>query len=212
MTVVGDLAQTGSAAGASSWAEVLDPLAPGRWRVAELTVNYRTPAKIMEPAARMLTAAGITVRTPQAAREGDWEPLAILVPPGAVDEATATAEAVTRAIAADEAALGGGQFAAILPRASYPETAERIRKLLGEPAAGPGEGGDLGNRVSVLTVDEAKGLEYDAVTVVDPAAILAESPRGASDLYVALTRPTQRLTVLHHGDLPPGLTTFRDQP
>jgi DNA helicase IV len=204
MTVVGDLAQTGSAAGASSWAEVLDPLAPGRWRVAELTVNYRTPAKIMEPAARMLTAAGITVRTPQAAREGDWEPLAVLVPADGADEATAVAEAVVRAIVADDSALGGGQFAAILPRAAHPETAERIRKMLGEAAA------DLGERVSVLTVDEAKGLEYDAVTVVDPAAILAESPRGASDLYVALTRPTQRLTVLHHGDLPPGLTTFRD--
>jgi DNA helicase IV len=57
-------------------------------------------------------------------------------------------------------------------------------------------------------VDEAKGLEFDAVTVVEPAAIVAESPRGASDLYVALTRPTQRLTVLHHDDLPEGLTTL----
>jgi DNA helicase IV len=201
MTVVGDLAQTGSAAGASSWAEVLDPLAPGRWRVAELTVNYRTPAKIMGPAAEMLRAAGVTVRAPQAAREGDWEPLSVHLPdndPGAL------AETVVRAVDADNRALSGGQFAVILPRRTHPDIAERVRKIFSDRESVSA----LGERVSVLTVDEAKGLEFDAVTVVDPAAIIAESPRGSSDLYVALTRPTQRLTVLHHGDLPEGLTTL----
>jgi DNA helicase IV len=202
MTVVGDLAQTGSAAGASSWAEVLDPLAPGRWRVAELTVNYRTPAKIMEPAAAMLGAAGVTVRAPQAAREGDWEPLAVRMPD---DDPGALAELVVRAVLADDQALaGGGQFAAVLPRAAHPDLAERIRKIFSDREAVSA----LGERVSVLTVDEAKGLEFDAVTVVDPAAIIRESARGASDLYVALTRPTQRLTVLHRDDLPEGLTTL----
>jgi DNA helicase IV len=51
-------------------------------------------------------------------------------------------------------------------------------------------------------VTDAKGLEFDSVLVVDPAGILAESPRGASDLYVALTRATQRLGVVHAGELP----------
>lgn len=199
MTVVGDLAQTGSAAGASSWAEVLDPLAPGRWRVAELTVNYRTPAKIMEPAAEMLRAAGVTVRAPQAAREGDWEPLAVQLTDA---EPQALAETVVQSLVEDDRALGGGQFAAVLPRGQHPDIAERVRKIFSDWESV----GALGERVSVLTVDEAKGLEFDAVTVVDPAAIIGESPRGASDLYVALTRPTQRLTVLHHGDLPEGLT------
>jgi len=201
MTVVGDLAQTGSAAGASSWAEVLDPLAPGRWRVAELTVNYRTPAKIMEPAAAMLRAAGVTVQTPQAAREGDWEPLAIHVRD---NDPEALAETVVRSLIADDRALGGGQFAVILTRREHPDIAERVRKIFSDRESV----GALGERVSVLTVDEAKGLEFDAVTVVDPAGIIGESPRGSSDLYVALTRPTQRLTVLHHGDLPEGLTTL----
>ena len=50
--------------------------------------------------------------------------------------------------------------------------------------------------MSVLTVRQAKGLEFDAVIVVDPDGIVAESPRGRSDLYVALTRATQRLGVL----------------
>ena len=201
MTVVGDLAQTGSAAGASSWAEVLDPLAPDRWRVAELTVNYRTPAKIMGPAAAMLAAAGVEARAPQAAREGDWEPLSVHLSNA---EPQALAETVVQALVADDRALGGGQFAAILTRDQHPDIAERVRKIFSDRESV----GALGERVSVLTVDEAKGLEFDAVTVVDPAAIIAESARGASDLYVALTRPTQRLTVLHHGDLPEGLTTL----
>ena len=57
----------------------------------------------------------------------------------------------------------------------------------------------------VLTVRQAKGLEFDSVLVVEPAAILAESPRGGNDLYVALTRATQRLGVLHAEPLPAAL-------
>ena len=60
------------------------------------------------------------------------------------------------------------------------------------------------DRVSVLTVEQAKGLEFDGVLLVEPAAILAESPRGINDLYVAITRPTQRLHVLHARPLPSG--------
>ena len=60
----------------------------------------------------------------------------------------------------------------------------------------------------MLDVDDVKGLEFDGVVVVEPADVLAESPRGANDLYVALTRPTQRLTVVHHRALPPGLDTL----
>jgi hypothetical protein len=54
----------------------------------------------------------------------------------------------------------------------------------------------------VLTVRQAKGLEFDSVLVADPAMILAESPRGLGDLYVALTRATQRAGVVHTGALP----------
>ena len=64
MTLVGDVAQVGSAAGASSWGEVLDRYVPGRWRMAELTVNYRTPAQVMQLASDMLAAAGIEAPTP----------------------------------------------------------------------------------------------------------------------------------------------------
>jgi DNA helicase IV len=58
MTVVGDMAQTGAAWGPGSWAAALDPYAAGRWRVEELTVNYRTPAEIMAVAADVLASMG----------------------------------------------------------------------------------------------------------------------------------------------------------
>jgi DNA helicase IV len=78
-----------------------------------------------------------------------------------------------------------------------------VRKAL--PEAAVGEQPDLERRVVVLTVRQAKGLEFDSVVVVEPARIAAESSRGYRDLYVALTRATQRLGVLHTGPLPAGL-------
>ncbi|MFD6445735.1 hypothetical protein ACFWEJ_11560, partial [Promicromonospora sp. NPDC060204] len=58
-------------------------------------------------------------------------------------------------------------------------------------------------QVTVLAPRETKGLEFDAVVLVEPAAI-AEGAGGTSDLYVAMTRPTQRLVVVHARDLPEG--------
>ncbi|MFI9504162.1 RNA polymerase recycling motor ATPase HelR [Nocardia sp. NPDC052566] len=57
-----------------------------------------------------------------------------------------------------------------------------------------------------VAASETKGLEYDAVLVVDPDRILADGPRGAAELYVALTRATQRLGVVHRSPLPPSLS------
>jgi hypothetical protein len=57
-----------------------------------------------------------------------------------------------------------------------------------------------------VPASETKGLEFDAVLVVDPDRILADGPRGAAELYVALTRATQRLGVLHRGPLPTALS------
>jgi len=65
-----------------------------------------------------------------------------------------------------------------------------------------GEGPELEEPVVVLTVRQAKGLEFDYVLIADPNQILAESPRGLNDLYVGLTRATQRLGVVHSGPPP----------
>jgi DNA helicase IV len=63
----------------------------------------------------------------------------------------------------------------------------------------------LDRPVVVLSVKQARGLEFDSVLVVDPGRILTDSCSGLNDLYVALTRPTQRLGVVHEGELPPVL-------
>ena len=63
----------------------------------------------------------------------------------------------------------------------------------------------LDSPVAILTSQESKGLELDAVIVLDPAGILAESVHGGQDLYVAITRTTRRLVSVHDGDLPPVL-------
>ena len=87
------------------------------------------------------------------------------------------------------------------------EDALRAALAAALPDGTVGEGsGTLDRPVSVLAVVDVKGLEFDSVVVVEPADILAGSARGANDLYVALTRPTQRLRVLHSDPLPPGLT------
>lgn len=71
---------------------------------------------------------------------------------------------------------------------------------------------EVASGVGVLTVRQANGLEFDSAIVADPAGIVAESPRGLNDLYVALTRATQRLGVVHTGELPAPLRAERFDP
>ncbi|WP_049566244.1 HelD family protein [Nonomuraea sp. SBT364] len=186
LTVVGDIAQTGSAAGARSWGEVLDPHLRGRWRVERLEVNYRTPAQIMRVAAGVLRAIDPGLTPPESVREGD-------APPRAVRCGLAELPAL---VAEELAAIGEGRAGVLVP--------DGLRGRAGELFPG----GDLDAPVVVLTVTEAKGLEFDAVVVVDPAGIAAQSPMGLRDLYVAMTRATRRLTVAHEGDLPEVLSAL----
>jgi len=72
LTIVGDVAQTGSAAGARSWGEMLDRYAKDRWREERLTVNYRTPAEIMAVAAGVLATVAPDEQAPESVREEAW--------------------------------------------------------------------------------------------------------------------------------------------
>jgi DNA helicase IV len=112
------------------------------------------------------------------------------------------------AVRREAVAVGAGRLGIVVPTSAVHELGRAVTDAL--PEAAIGELAELESRVVVLTVRQAKGLEFDAVLVVDPAGIVAESPRGHSDLYVALTRPTQRLGVLHAGDLPAALAKDRD--
>ena len=108
---------------------------------------------------------------------------------------------VVRQLLADAEA---GTMAVVAPAAEVPALARAL------DAALPGEVGDghrraLSARVSVLAPEEVKGLEFDDVVVVEPAAIIAGSSRGRSDLYVAMSRPTRRLVVVLYEALPDGM-------
>jgi hypothetical protein len=205
MTVVGDVAQTGAPWGPASWAEALDPHAAGRWRVEQLTVNYRTPAEIMAVAADVLASMGTGLEPPSSAREGDAAPWRLRLPPGELEPR------LPGVVAAEAAAVGDGKLAVLVPTGQ----ADHLARVFGTalPAATARQGPSvLDAQVAVLTVPEAKGLEFDAVVVVDPAAILSAGPHGPNDLYVALTRTTARLGVVHPGDLPRALSRLEPHP
>src|SRR4029453_3595673 len=104
-------------------------------------------------------------------------------------------------VGAEAPAVGAGRLAVLVPAGRAEEAAEALAPTLSAATTGQGPS-VLGRPVAVLTVTEAKGLEFDAVVVIDPAAILAASVRGPSDLYVALTRATARLAAVHPGAPP----------
>jgi DNA helicase IV len=113
--------------------------------------------------------------------------------------------AVAQAVRAELELLGEGRLAVLTVRGADAALRTALTAELPEGTVGAGPD-TLERPVSVLSVADAKGLEFDAVVLVEPGDILAGSARGANDLYVALTRPTQRLRVLHSDPLPPGLT------
>nr|WP_249713970.1 ATP-binding domain-containing protein [Micromonospora sp. NBRC 107566] len=192
MTVVGDVAQTGDPAGTTSWGQVLEPYVSTRWRLAELTVNYRTPAEIMALAAPVLARIDPDARPPRSVRSTGVQPWRRAVAPGEL------AGELVEAVRKEADAVGEGRLGVLVPVRRLDDLGRAVADAVPESATG--DAADLENRVVVLTVRQAKGLEFDGVIVVDPAAIAAESPRGEGDLYVALTRPTQRLGILHTGE------------
>ncbi|WP_104091316.1 UvrD-helicase domain-containing protein [Arthrobacter sp. GMC3] len=196
-TIVGDIAQTSSAAGANSWRQALTPFMGDRWALEELTVNYRTPTQIAEAAVRMANAAGQIVSAPKAVRDGEWEPIVDHVSPdGLVAQVVAVMDE-------ESAAVSGGLMAVIAPPAMVAETAAALRAVYGH-RVGHGAG-SVEQDIVVLDPHEAKGLEFDGVIIVEPAALLAGAGGRVGDLYVAMTRPTQRLRLIASTPLPEGI-------
>jgi len=197
LTVVGDVAQRGSAAGARSWAEMLDKYVKGRWHAEVLTVNYRTPAEIMTVAADVLAAVAPGEQPPESVRAEGVPPRALRV--------TSIPVAIGEVVGAELADMGDiGRLAVIAPDKRLAELAAAL------PQAVRGDQPDvLDSPVALLSVGQVKGLEFDRVLLADPAGILAQSPAGGHDLYVAITRATHRLTLLAEGELPSVLGRLR---
>ncbi|WP_405577277.1 HelD family protein [Streptomyces sp. NBC_01190] len=194
MTIVGDLAQTGAPAGLSTWGEALDEYTAGRWRTVELTINYRTPAEIMRVTEDVLRAVDPALTAPTAVRGGGIRPWSLRVP---ADDRGATLRA---AVEKEIAALDGGRMAIIHAPGWSAELVDALAELAGVTVAD--DPSALDSPAAVMTTAQAKGLEFDAVLVLEPAAILAAHRHGVNDLYVALTRATKSLGVIHSGELP----------
>lgn len=184
MTLVGDPVQTAEAAGVGSWSKILQPYVEDRWEHTRLGVNYRTPSEIMDLAAAVVRAEHPDFEPPSSVRSTG-------VRPWVRDASGDLPGAVARAVA--ELTPAEGRLAVIAPRALHATVAGALDGVTA------GTEPDLTRNVVLLDPRQSKGLEFDSVLVVDPAAY------GTSDLYVALTRATQRLGVLHTGEVPAAL-------
>jgi hypothetical protein len=204
MTVLGDLAQATGAHIPTSW-DLLGALLSdhGDWSVAQLTTSYRVPAEIMEFVAPLAHAIAPALPYPQAVREAGADAVRTVAtePWKLLDDTVAH---VARLVRTSDGS-NSRSVAVIVPDDSdwLDAISHRIH-----------EGGDIAERdrdaVSVLAAAQAKGMEYDHVLVVEPATIADRGPAGLRQLYVALTRSTQSLTVLHTAALPEVLTASAD--
>jgi DNA helicase IV len=213
MTVVGDIAQATGPWAPGGWDEVAAHLTPKRApKIVELTVSYRTPAEVIELSRRVLEASGTGLAPPRPVRVAGSAPT--------LDEVAAhdLASAVVAAAIEERGLVAPGHVAVLAPRAmlaTIRRAFDEAGQAIVDPRAygGPGLSADL----VLLAVDEANGLEFDGVVVVEPAEIAArgadasvERPgatttRGLRTLYVAMTRPTTRLRIVGSRPFPVSL-------
>ncbi len=193
MTVVGDIAQATGALAPDAWDEVLAHLPEKKpSRVIGLSVGYRIPAQIMELANRVMAVATPGLRVPTSVRVGDAAPRIVRV--------DSLVDGVVAEVAELQQALASGSVAVVAPD----ERCDEISDALNAAGYVHGRAATTGldQSLTVVPVSVVKGLELDAVVVVEPAEIVGADEHGLRALYVALTRSTQRLTVVHHQDLP----------
>ena len=194
MTLVGDFGQASKPGALPGWDEVLAVL-PKRMepRVVTLTVNYRTPAEIMDVAHRVLAAAAPGVEPTRAVRRTGIAPEFVTT-----SEAELVGEA---AVSAREALEDRGTVVIIAPADIH----DALIAELADVGALAGSVEALDAPVAVLTPLEAKGLEFDHVIVLEPARLVTPDSAGLRLLYVTLTRATRHLRVVHALPLPEAL-------
>ncbi|WP_069765002.1 AAA family ATPase [Streptomyces sp. LUP47B] len=189
ITVLGDLAQGTTPWAARSWHTVLRHLGKPDAAVVPLTIGFRVPQAVVQLANRLLAQLDVAVPEGRSLR-GDGELRMRPASPDAVPGAVV--DAVRESLAHE------GSVGVVTADADV----ERVRQALdaaGIATAGPDE---LGARVSVVPAGVVKGLEYDHVVAVEPAAIAEAEERGLHRLYVVLTRAVSRLVVVHGRPLP----------
>jgi DNA helicase IV len=214
MTVVGDIAQATAPWAPRRWSDITDHLPKRRPpKLVELTVSYRTPAEVVEVAARVLAVAAPELQPPTPVRKTGIPPRVVSVEPpaggvpgapsGGDAQEAALARAVAQAAGEEMAAVGSGRVAVLAPGSMLTPIATALTEA-GTPVVDPRDmrRGGLSDPLVLLAADAANGLEFDAVVVAEPSLIAGTTARGLRTLYVALTRPTQRLTLVHAAPLP----------
>ncbi|WP_406084996.1 HelD family protein [Streptomyces virginiae] len=189
MTILGDLAQAAGPHEYLSWRELAALLTAGApWTVEVLQAGFRLPPEVAEFVEPLARAAAPRVPAAQSVRPARGKPVQVRH----VDAHDELAEAVARCVAATVTAQDGRSTAVIAPADSG------LLRRIGAELIKTGVTAD----VPLLEPHEAKGIEFDHVVVVEPAAIAGRTPSGMRSLYVALTRCTQSLIVIHHEPLP----------
>ena len=207
-TIVGDVAQTSALGGTHSWDSTMNAVfGPQGWDQRELTINYRNPQEVSDLASRFASRSGLYVSTVKAVREMP-DSVSRLMANGHDELVHVVSDTVLDLASRYVASDGTGRVAVIAPDSwkddlrgaidadlrSHLSTQEYDR-LTHQPS--------WDEQVSLCSVGSVKGLEYDAVVVVEPGEIEQSAPSrltAAADLYVAMTRPTQRLVIARTRD------------
>jgi DNA helicase IV len=198
LTILGDIAQGTGVWGRDAWDDLLQWL-PARDGVhhEELRLGYRAPARVLAIASRLLPSIAPALQATESIRPGRSEPRFVSV----------SSDSLTEAVVAEVAALSTEWYsvAVIVPAALHDDIDAALEAMSGVDV-GDAEREGLDHSVTVVPALAAKGLEFDAVIVVEPSRIVEDAPKGLRLLYIALTRPTQHLSVVHADPLPAALT------
>jgi DNA helicase IV len=188
-TVLGDIAQGTTPWATPSWDDALAHLGQHDAHLEVLRKGYRVPAAVVEFAARLLPSIAPDIDPPEPVRSNPGTLDVVGTGSGGLSAAIATAvRQVTAAV---------GSVGVIAADAMLPAVADAL------DAAGIDHGDlEADTALTLVPASLAKGLEYDHVVVVEPAAIVAAEPRGLRRLYVVLTRAVSSLTVVHAEPLP----------
>ena len=194
VTLLGDLAQGTTHWVRDDWIDLTRHLAASEPEVHPLSIGYRVPSEVLGLAERQLPLAGPGLAAPRSIRPGLGAPVVVAV---SDDEASSQVASVAR-----ESVEAERSVAVLVADAVYDEWLARME---GEGVrAGDGRDGDFASRVTLVPRSASKGLEFDVVVLVEPAQLAAESLHPARALYVAMTRCTQQLVVVHSSPLPAG--------
>ncbi|KWV34739.1 HelD family protein [Micromonospora rifamycinica] len=189
ITLLGDLAQGTAPWAATDWRESLAHLGKPDAAVVPLSVGFRVPAVVVAFANRLLPALAV-----------DVPPAVSLRRDGALDVRTVT-DLAAATVAEVRAALGQDGSVGVIAADDAVDGLRAALAAAGVPTA-TADDPAAPARVTVVPATLVKGLEYDHVVVVEPAAIVAAEARGLHRLYVALTRAVSGLSVLHTAPLP----------